>query len=114
MTVLFEMLEYVAIAIDLIGVSIILYGFVISVAALISAELGRFSGGGGIMECMRVRRMLGVYILTGIEFMIASDIVHTVLSRELESLYYVAVLVAIRTAISFFLGKELAEVGENG
>ncbi|MBR9825279.1 MAG: DUF1622 domain-containing protein [Alphaproteobacteria bacterium] len=45
----------------------------------------------------------------GIEFMIASDIIHTVISRELEDLIFVAALVAIRTAISFFLGKELAE-----
>lgn len=41
--------------------------------------------------------------------MIASDIIHTVISRELEDLIFVAALVAIRTAISFFLGKELAE-----
>ena len=52
---------------------------------------------------------LGTYILVGIEFMIASDIIQTVIKRELADLAFVSALVAIRTAISFFLGRELAE-----
>ena len=108
-TAISGVLEYVALGIDLIGVLIILYGFVLSLIGLIRSELGRFDGGGGVVACMGIRRQLGVYILTGIEFMIASDIIHTVVSRELESLYFVSALVVIRTVISFFLGRELAE-----
>jgi uncharacterized membrane protein len=110
MTVVSSLLEHIAYGIDIIGVLIILYGFVVSLWGFFVSETERLKGGNGILGCMRVRRELGVYILTGIEFMIASDIVHTVLSRELESLYFVAALVVIRTAISFFLGRELMEV----
>jgi uncharacterized membrane protein len=110
MTTLSLVLEHVAYGIDIIGVLIILYGFVVSLWGFLVSEARRLKGGNGIFGCMQVRRELGVYILTGIEFMIASDIVHTVLSRELESLYFVAALVIIRTAISYFLGRELAEV----
>ena len=42
--------------------------------------------------------------------MIASDIIHTVITRELMDLLFVGLLVLIRTAISFFLGKEVAEL----
>lgn len=104
-----HLLEGVAVGIDLIGMTIILYGFAISLCTFILVEIRRWRSGGSVMECQNVRLELGTYILLGIEFMIASDIIHTVISRELEDLIFVAALVAIRTAISFFLGKELAE-----
>ena len=103
-------LELTAIGIDLIGVAIILFGFVVSLIALLRA----LAAGVGLRKSMHslndVRLQLGVYVLVGVEFMIASDIIHTVLTRELDDLIFVGVLVAIRTAISFFLGRELAEV----
>lgn len=99
--------ETLALVIDLIGIAIILYGFAIALVQFIGAELKRFLHRAGVPECQSVRLTLGMYILLGIEFMIASDIIHTVLSRELGDLVFVAALVAIRTAISFFLGREL-------
>ncbi len=103
-------LEWIALGVDLIGVGIILFGFVVSFIALISC----LAMGAGLRRNMadlhNVRIQLGAYILVGIEFMIASDIIHTVVTRELEDLAFVGVLVAIRTAISFFLGREIAEV----
>ena len=53
---------------------------------------------------------LGGYLLAALEFMIVSDILHTVITRELEDLLFLGLLVVIRTAISFFLGLELKEV----
>ena len=77
--------ETLATLIDLIGIAIILYGFTIALVQFLGAE-----------------------------FMIASDIIHTVISRELGDLVFVAALVAIRTAISYFLGKELEEARREG
>ena len=105
-----QTLELIARGVDLIGIAIVLWGFVLSLGRLLAAEAGRLKGDGGIVACHRIRLELGTYILLGIEFMIASDIIQTVLSRELEDLIFVSALVVIRTAISFFLGRELAEV----
>lgn len=80
-------------------------------SVFLKSEASRLSQGRGIPGCHKVRLELGTYILLGLEFMIASDIIHTVITRELDDLIFVAALVAIRTAISFFLGKELAEAG---
>ena len=102
--------ESLAIVIDLIGIAIILYGFTIALTGFIRAEIVRLRTSGPPAACRSVRLTLGSYILLGIEFMIASDIIHTVISRELGDLIFVAALVAIRTAISYFLGKELEEV----
>ena len=76
----------------------------------VRAEIKRFKNPGDMAVCHQIRIQLGTYILTGIEFMIASDIIHTVLTRELTDLAFVAALVVIRTAISFFLGREIKEL----
>jgi uncharacterized membrane protein len=52
---------------------------------------------------------LGRYILAGLELLIVSDIIHTALSLEFINLVYLALLVLIRSAISYFLDRELAE-----
>ena len=103
-------LEVIASVIDLIGIAIVLLGFVRALFSFVKNEIGRFRSNGGAGCMHQVRIDLGTYILVGIEFMIASDIINTVLKRELADLAFVSALVAIRTAISFFLGRELAEV----
>ncbi|MEO1038110.1 MAG: DUF1622 domain-containing protein [Pseudomonadota bacterium] len=106
---LVPVLETVAVVIDLIGIAVILYGFAIALFSFIRREARRVITSGDAEHCQSVRLTLGFYILLGIEFMIASDIVHTVISRELGDLIFVAALVVIRTTISYFLGKELEE-----
>ncbi|MEM8547304.1 MAG: DUF1622 domain-containing protein [Pseudomonadota bacterium] len=107
---LHHILEDIAVYIDLIGIAIVLYGFVRASVAFLRAELGRLSTHYSMANCHRIRIELGTYILIAIEFMIASDLIHTVLSRELRDLAFVSALVIIRTAISFFLGREVAEL----
>ncbi|MGX6647875.1 DUF1622 domain-containing protein [Maricaulaceae bacterium MS644] len=102
-------LETLAVIIDLIGIAIVLYGFAVALVAFFKREAARYRAGESAYACQSVRLTLGMYILLGIEFMIASDIIHTVISRALGDLLLVAALVAIRTAISFFLGKELED-----
>ena len=105
-----ELLEGLAVCIDLIGVALILFGFFVSSFRLVGAlrqSVGLRKDIGGLTEA---RTTLAVYILTGLEFMIASDIIHTVITREFSDLLFVGLLVIIRTAISFFLGREAAEL----
>jgi uncharacterized membrane protein len=56
------------------------------------------------------RRTLATYILTALEFMIASDIIHSAITRNVSDLYFVALLVAVRTAISYFLTREIKDL----
>lgn len=106
-------LEGLAICIDLIGVALILFGFFVALFRLLAGlrhGIGLIRNLGNLNAA---RTILGTYILTGLEFMIASDIVHTVITRELTDLIFVGLLVLIRTAISFFLGKEIHELREH-
>jgi uncharacterized membrane protein len=57
-----------------------------------------------------VRCVLGVKIVFALELMIIADLIDTVVSHSIEDLYVVGGLVVIRTAISFFLNKEIQEI----
>ena len=56
------------------------------------------------------RVVLSRYILAALEVFIVSDIIRTVLFPTLESLAVLGALVAIRSAISFFLDREMREI----
>ena len=105
-----HILEIIDQVIDLIGIAIILWGFGKGVIQLIPIEIRKLKGFDGSKETSRLRISLGTYILMGLEFMIASDIINSLLHPEMENLYILALIVLIRTAIGYFLGKEISEL----
>ena len=104
-----DILESAALAVDAIGVLLILIGAAKFALRAAFIEIERLSGLACVRRIRANRVELGGYILAALEFMIVSDIIHSVLSRALEDLLLLALLVAIRTGISFFLGLELKE-----
>ncbi len=101
-------LDWVASVIVLLSILVMLIGVVRFAIGFVHAEVTRDSD-----ERARVINMerveLGRYILAGLELLIVSDIIHTALSLEFVNLVYLALLVLIRSAISYFLDRELAE-----
>ena len=57
----------------------------------------------------RVRLTLGRFLALGLEFQLASDILRTAVAPSFEELGQLAAVAAIRTALNYFLGKEIAE-----
>ncbi len=114
---LVEALEYVAAGIDLFAILLLLIGAVRFMAGVARAELSREESK-RLKGTNRERIELGRYILAGLELLIVSDIIHTSLSLALADLFYLGVLVLIRSLISFFLDRELdvlrQELGEQG
>ena len=103
-----QAIEWIANATDFVAAVIILIGFGRAMVAFVRAELG--PGRARWSDLQGVRCVLGTYLLLGIEFMIISDILHSCVHRDLDSLYALGLLVVIRTVISFFLAKELEGV----
>ena len=64
---------------------------------------------GGYGEDHQHRMELGRYILSALELLIVSDIIHTALSLALADLLFLGFLVLIRSMISFFLNREIRE-----
>lgn len=56
-----------------------------------------------------VRLTLGRFLALGLEFQLASDVLRTAVAPSFEELGKLAAVAAIRTALNYFLSKEIAE-----
>ena len=61
----------------------------------------------------QLRADFGTYLLLGLEFLIASDILKTVVDPTLDELAILGGVVVVRTVLSVFLNKEIKELAEN-
>lgn len=109
-----EILELLQTASDLAGMTIISFGFAVAAVRWITTEVKLTAKRGDPSQrwtsLRGIRLFLGNYILLGLEFMIVSDIIHSFLQPDMDSLILLGAIVVIRTAISYFLGRELENV----
>ena len=105
-----EGLEVIAFGIDLVAVGVMLIGFVLAIVRFVPT-LAR-PAGTAIGEVQIIRCSLGSYIVFALELMIVSDLLHSVVSRTLEDLYFLAGIIVLRTLIAYFLNKEIQELSE--
>ncbi len=89
---------------------VLLNGLVRFVVAYVAAELASRDAAASAARLNGGRIDLSRYILAGLEVFIVSDIIRTVLSPTLEGLAVLGALVAIRSAISFFLEREIRDI----
>ena len=106
-----HILAYITKGIDLIGIAILMIGAIKFLVLYIRIELSRIAGNPGVEEMLAARRVLGGYILAGLEFLIVADVINTVNTHTLETLYFLGAIVIIRTAIGYFLERELRDLG---
>lgn len=59
-------------------------------------------------EFTRVRLGFGRYLVLGLEFQLASDILSTAVAPTFEEIGKLAAIATIRTGLNYFLGKEIA------
>jgi uncharacterized membrane protein len=104
-----DLIEGVASGIGFIGVGVILWGVVTAALNAVKFEFAHFRRQHLPRARVRLRQNLGSSLLLGLEFLIAADVVRTVVQPTLEEVAILGGIVAIRTVISYFLHKELAE-----
>ncbi len=56
-----------------------------------------------------VRLTLGRFLALGLEFQLAGDVLRTAVAPNFREIGQLAAIAAIRTALNWFLGKEIAE-----
>lgn len=100
-----QMIKWVAVGIEALAIAIIVLGAIITTGQF----LLRLIKEGALEESYRrFRSDFGKAILLGLEFLIASDIVGTVaVGPTFQDLGVLALLVAIRTFLSFALELEI-------
>ena len=104
-----QIVEWLSIGIDSVGVVVILLGFMkaafhffMNVSLRISKEK--------IETIQKIRCDFGTYLVFALELMIVSDLLRSVTSRNLEDLYFLGAIVVIRTVIAYFLNKDIQEL----
>ncbi|MCL4501939.1 MAG: DUF1622 domain-containing protein [Deltaproteobacteria bacterium] len=100
-----QAIRWVGVGIEALAVAIIVFGAIVTTVQF----LLRLSKEGAFEDCyLRFRSDFGKAILLGLEFLIASDIVGTVaVGPTFRDLWVLALLVAIRTFLSFSLELEI-------
>ena len=91
--------------IEACSVLTILYG----VVRAFVAELLAIVHGPGRVSFTRLRLDLGRALSLALEFLLAADILETMISPTLEQVGILGAIAVIRTGLNYFLGKEIRE-----
>jgi uncharacterized membrane protein len=87
------------------GAAVIIIGAVWAFVRFVWAAVRR----DGTSAFVPVRLTLGRFLALGLEFQLASDVLRTAVAPSFRELGQLAAVAAIRTALNYFLGKEIAE-----
>jgi uncharacterized membrane protein len=90
------------------GALIIFVGAVIAFVRFVRAAIRPR----GMDPFAKLRLNLGRYLVLGLEFQLAADILRTAVAPNFSELAQLAAIAAIRTALNFFLGREIKEETE--
>ena len=109
-----EAVDWIVLVIESLGALIIAVGVVIALVLLVRA-LTRPTDPGSFT---RVRLVLGSYLVLGLEFQLAADVLKTAVAPTFTEIGQLAAIAAIRTLLNYFLTKEIesekAELAERG
>lgn len=103
-----EILQSVSFGIGMAAVLIIIWGVLLMLVRLVVLEVSRIKKHSIYYERESLRHQLGSYLLLGLEFLIAADIIRTVTHPTLQDMAVLASIVVIRTVVSHFLDREIA------
>ena len=106
---MFEVLHMISQTIGIVGVAVLTYGVLLSVIRMLAIEIRGLRGASVRVERSELRQSLGYYLGLGLEFLIASDIVESILRPDLQELAHLGVIVVIRTIIAISLNWELSQ-----
>lgn len=97
--------HWTTLGLEAAGIVVIVFGSIASTAKYVRA---RWQSADGAVPFQSLRSSLGRYILLGLEFLVAADIINTVaVEPTLQSLAVLAGIVLIRTFLSFSLEVEI-------
>jgi uncharacterized membrane protein len=92
-------LHHTSLVVGLLGTLVILFGVVRALLLFCRSEIHCAPDGGP--ERQRLRHLLGYYLLVGLEFLIAADIIDTLMKPQVDELLTLGLIVVIRTVISY-------------
>jgi uncharacterized membrane protein len=101
---MFDIIHLCAVILGYAGAVLIIYGGFRAIVKVLLLEFSKPA-----FTYNQIRREFTDKIVFGLEFLIAGDILSTLLSPTQQDLINLAVVVVIRTVLGYFLGKEKPE-----
>ena len=98
------LLEYAIVAIQAIGIIIILYAAAQTAASLVRIE---FSTKKLFFEYEHRKRLLIQKIILALDFFVAADLIQLVILSNMTEITSLALIVAVRIALNWSLSKEI-------
>ena len=92
-------------AVEAAGAIVIFVGAAVAFGRFVMVSFRRE----GMAPFAPVRLDLGRFLALGLEFQLAADILRTAITPSFTQLAQLAAIAAIRTALNFFLGREIKE-----
>ena len=102
-----DAVDFVIPIVELMGAVVIVLGVVIAFTTYLLSEL-RIRP----VAYEHVRLLLGRFLAVGLEFQLASDILGTAVSPTFDEIGKLGAIAAIRTALNYFLAKEIEKAQE--
>lgn len=87
------------------GAAIILYGGILTITRTLQLELKRSIE----LSFYDIRRDFTHKIVFGLDFLVASDVLRTIVAPSQEEILFLGATVSIRTVMGYFLTKEATE-----
>jgi uncharacterized membrane protein len=102
-----QVLGYLTLGIGIVGIIVILWGILSGLFRFVQLEYQKVKGKNICKNREILRQHIGSYLLLGLEFLIAADVIHTITKPSLKEMAILGSIVGIRTILNFFLNKEL-------
>jgi uncharacterized membrane protein len=103
-----NVLAIVTLSISILGALVVVWGVIEGIISFVLMKIRRPAEKiKEIEENEGIRRQLGGHLLLGLEIFIGADIISSVVSPAWDKVGMLAVIVVIRTILSYFLKMEL-------
>ena len=101
--------QWLKLGVELVGATIIFLGILTAGALLVKALLARRTA-----DFTAIRLTLARYLALALEFQLGADILSTAIAPSWEQIGKLGAIAIIRTALNFFLSKEMQEERKQG
>jgi len=102
-----NLLHHTSFGIGILGILVIAFGVAVGLTRFVRAEIRSARGVDVEEERKLLRRLLGYYLLLSLEFLIAADIIDTLMKPDAQDLIGLGAIVLIRAISSYSLNAEL-------
>ena len=99
-----SMVDLMVRLIEACGAVVIMIGAVVAIVKFVATLARR-----NLEQFSAVRLTMARFLVLGLEFQLAADVLRTAISPSFEEIGKLAAIAAIRTALNYFLNREIAQ-----